>query len=222
MRFNKAVAPTGWRALVVAGALALSTCSQVIATAGPKPLPQRCQTECVTPYGEDLGATNDGVVAYSNCKAGCFVFAPNKLNGTYTGIQWQCVEFARRWLLVNKGMVYGDVEIAADIWNKIDFYTRVNDEVKIPITNFSNGSATIPQSGDLLIYAKEFLGTGHVAVITAVDRAAHKLYVAEQNFKNSRWPGHFARVIEYENRDNGTWVKDEYLIGWKRAMETMH
>ena len=186
-------------------------------------LPRSCQTDCVSAYGNVLGSALGGVPAYSNCNASCVVFSPNTEKGVYTGIKWQCVEFARRWLLVNKGVVYGDVDVAADIWSKISVFKRVADGKEIPVQAHLNGSVQSPEVGDLLIYAKEFLNTGHVAVITAVNTAEGMIEVAEQNFANSKWPGGYARKIEMVQHNGKNWLLDPYLIGWKHVTaDTQH
>jgi len=64
-----------------------------------KPIPTQCVTDCVSTYGDVLGVSKRGVEAYSNCSADCVIFEPNHWQGTYTGIKWPCVEYARRWLL---------------------------------------------------------------------------------------------------------------------------
>lgn len=207
---------------IIAISLGLATCARAPSHDQTSALPASCRTACVSAYGTTLGGAQNGIPAYSNCKAGCFVYAKNYYQNTYTGIQWQCVEYARRWLLINHNMVYGDVDIAADIWNKIDFYTRVTDQAKIKTVNYANGAADPPQAGDLLIYAKELLGTGHVAVVTNVDTSTQTLKVAEQNFNNQPWPGAYARSIAFEQRNHGVWVKDDHLLGWKRAEPALH
>lgn len=179
-------------------------------------LPGQCQSNCVSSYGEVLGKSPAGVAAYSNCNSSCVVFEPAKYEGTYTGIKWQCVEYARRWLLVNEGVVYGDVDVAADIWNKIEHVSTVPGKKAIKLVNFVNGSTTMPARGDLLVYAREYLNTGHVAVVTAVDVKQGFIKVAEQNFLNSRWPGDFARKIKYVHSEGSFWLMDPYLLGWKR------
>jgi hypothetical protein len=179
-------------------------------------LPAACTTQCKTPYGEVLGVGLGNVPAYSNCNAGCVVFSPNKVDGTYTGIKWQCVEYARRWLLVNKGVVYGDVDIAADIWG-LDSVTRVKDKAILKMLTYPNGNEKPPEVGDLLIYAKAYLKTGHVAVITSVDTKTHTVKVVEENFNNTKWPGDYARSIPYVKHDNKVWLLDSYLLGWKRV-----
>lgn len=183
-------------------------------------LPQACRQECASPYGDVLGHSPRGVAAYSNCASSCVIFQPNHHEGTYTGIKWQCVEYARRWLLANKGVVYGDVDYAIDIWDKIDHYRQVATDKKIPVTNFLNGSSKPPQVGDLLIYAKVmFGGTGHVAVVTAVDLERGTVRVGEQNFSNRPWPDKHARQLDLIQKDSKYWILDSYLVGWKRMLE---
>ena len=181
-----------------------------------KPLPDACTTGCKSTYGEVLGLGTGNVPAYSNCNAGCVVFSPNKVDGTYTGIKWQCVEYARRWLLKNKGVVYGDVDIAADIWG-LDTVTRVKDKTKFKMLTYPNGNEKKPEVGDLLIYAKAYLKTGHVAVISKIDSKTHAVHVIEENFNNTKWPGDFARSIPYIVRDHKVWLLDSYLLGWKHV-----
>ena len=183
-----------------------------------KPLPAACTTQCKTPYGEVLGVGLGKVPAYSNCSSGCVVFSPNKKDGTYTGIKWQCVEYARRWLLVNKGVVYGDVDIAADIWG-LDYVTRVKDERKFKMSAYPNGNENLPKVGDLLIYAKAYLKTGHVAVISKVDPASKTVQVIEQNYNNTKWAHKYSRSIPYVKNDDKFWLLDAYLLGWKRVTE---
>ena len=182
-----------------------------------KELPVACQTGCKSLYGTMLGKSPRGIEAYSNCQSGCVIFEPNNWNGTYTGIKWQCVEYARRWLLVNTGAVYGDVDIAADIWDKIDHLTDVKTKIPIPLETHLNGSTQAPEVGDLLIYAKAFNGTGHVAVITGIDINNGLVEVSEQNFNNESWPDDYARKIMLIIRDGNYWLLDGYLLGWKHA-----
>jgi hypothetical protein len=180
-----------------------------------KPVPAACASQCVTPYGTVLGVAQGKVDAYSNCSSSCVIVEPNRYAGTYTGIKWQCVEFARRWLLVNKGLVYGDVDVAADIWARITYLTRVADNKSVQLNAYPNGSMQAPRPGDLLIYAREYQNTGHVAVITSVDMASQSVKVAEQNFANAPWPGNYARELTLIRKDGRYWLLDAYLLGWK-------
>jgi glutathionylspermidine amidase/synthetase len=198
------------------GALGLSGAVSAAEAEAPAALPKTCSTACETPFGDVLGHSPKGVVAYSNCRAECVVPQSHEVDGTYTGLKWQCVEYARRWLLVNQGAVFGDVDIAADIWTKIDRLTKVADQSEIPLAARLNGSPEPPRRGDLLIYAKALYGTGHVAVVLGVDAARNLIRVGEQNFENDPWSGSNAREIAYIERAGRVWVLDPYLIGWKQ------
>jgi len=202
--------------------LILFLCSLLIAglvSAKEKPLPAACQTNCTAPFGDVLGIGAGDVPAYSNCNADCVFFSPNKKQGTYTGIKWQCVEYARRWLFRNKGVVYGDVDIAADIW-AINYVTRVKDDKKIDMITYPNGNEKAPQIGDLIVYAKAYLKTGHIAVISGIDNKTQQLKVIEQNYNNTKWPADdYARKIPFIKQDNKYWVLDAYILGWKRVVK---
>ncbi len=181
-------------------------------------LPQRCSQDCMVSYGETLGASMSGVKAYSNCNNSCVNPTPYFVSDTFTGIKWQCVEYARRWLLVNKNVVYGDVDIAADIWELEEVISPDKKNHK-PFVSILNGDSQYGvQRGDLLIYSRAFFGTGHVAVVLKVDEENQRLYLGEQNFDNNKWRDGFARDVPYIKRDQQTWVLDPYLIGWKRVI----
>jgi glutathionylspermidine amidase/synthetase len=180
-------------------------------------IPAACESGCNSPYGVVLGKSPRGIEAYSNCQSGCVIFEPNKWNDTYTGIKWQCVEYARRWLLINTGAVYSDIDIAADLWDKIDYLTDVKTNKQIPLETHINGSVQPPEVGDLLIYARAFNGTGHIAVVTGMDINNGLVEVSEQNYNNEYWPDNYARKIKLINIHKNYWLLDGYLLGWKHA-----
>ena len=182
-------------------------------------MPALCQSDCVQPYGTILGSSPRGVNAYSNCQSKCVNYKPNRFNDVYTGIKWQCVEYARRWLLKNKNAVYGDVETAADIWDKVDHLTHITTNNKIPLESRLNGSIHSPQVGDLLIYARAFYDTGHVAVVVNIDHEKGIIEVGEQNHSNKLWPGNYSRTIEFIIKGERYWLLDSYLLGWKHIVD---
>ncbi|MCU0935036.1 MAG: CHAP domain-containing protein [Gammaproteobacteria bacterium] len=187
------------------------------ADADPGSLPAACAIDCVSRYGEVLGTADPGVPAYSNCSSACVSREPHLQGGRFLGVRWQCVEYARRWLYTAKGAVFGDVDVAADFWRRVDALTRVADGGRIPLTAHRNGSPSPPVPGDLLVYGDEFLGTGHLAVVLRVDPAGGSVEVAEQNYDNRPWSGDYARRIDLVELGGRFWLLDAYLIGWKRA-----
>lgn len=177
------------------------------------------QTDYTTPYGMVLGVSSGEVEAYSNCQSKCVSFEASKGDDIYIGVKWQCVEFARRWLLVNKGAIYDDVETAADIWTEIDHLTHVASNKKLKLESHLNGAVQPPRVGDLLIYGKAFHNTGHIAVVTAVDYKKSIIEVGEQNYNNEKWPDDYTRAIEFVKKGVNYWLLDRYLIGWKHILK---
>jgi len=184
-----------------------------------QPTPESCEKNCNTQYGVELGISPSGIPAYSNCSSECVIFEANRFKDVYTGIKWQCVEYARRWLLTKQGVVFGDVVIAAQIWGLDKVTNPINGDVH-QFDAMVNGTTKQPQPGDLLIYGKEYLGTGHVAVIVEINEKRQTLQIAEQNYFNINWDERFAREISYIIKDDQYWVLDKYLIGWKRVLNS--
>lgn len=184
-------------------------------------MPKQCQQDCKTPYGTELGMAANGVKAFSNCSAKCVIFDPNKMDGVYTGIKWQCVEYARRWLLKEYGKVYGDVDYAFDIWDKIkDIHSPKDREEKISLQNIENGKILSFKRGDLVIYSKAYMSTGHVAVVVEMSDKTEKdpwIRVAEENYLNKKWPGQYAREIKLKKTALGYSIEDKYVLGIKRS-----
>ena len=189
--------------------------SPVFGDENPPPFPKSCQEKCVNTFGEKLGVTADGTTAYSNCRSDCVYEKPNLVEGNFAGIQWQCVEYARRWLMLNKHLTFESIDVAADLWNKIDHLIDLKTKKNIILSNRINGAKILPKKGDLLIYGREYLGTGHVAIVIRIDPKKNLVFVAEQNLLNKKWPGNYARTIPFVRRANGYWLLDSYLVGWK-------
>lgn len=137
-----------------------------------------------------------------------------------TDTPMQCVEFARRWLDNKMGIVFSEVDIAADIWDKITFYTHLSDGRRISVSSILNGAPCPPKVGDLIVYGQHFLTTGHVAVTTEVDLKTGMIGVSEQNYDNRyQAHDHIRRIPLIRNADS-FWLLDRHLIGWKQAKET--
>ncbi len=131
-------------------------------------------------FGEVLGQ-NNGVVAYSNKNERLISQEFND-----TGMKWQCVEYARRWLTIVKKVSFSSVEYAFEIWD-LNEGVSFDKGNSIPMQRFENGqSITPPQIGDLLIYNVSFAPiTGHVAVV--VDVQDTEVMIAEQNYSAQPW-----------------------------------
>lgn len=142
------------------------------------------------------------------------------LDGIYMGYKWQCVEFVRRWLYINRRYVFDDVSMAYDIF-RLRSVKKISDESRLPLRSFKNGARRRPEPGCLLIWdaAGEFEITGHVALVTEV----HDDFIrfAEQNVENKVWPEGqtFSRQLKtWTAEDGGYWIEagleNDSLLGW--------
>ena len=175
------------------------------------------------PYGTVLG-TNHGVVAYSNGRTKTLSFESHHVGIHYSGMKWQCVEYARRWLITVKNVTFESVDIAQDIWS-LQYFVKLDDGnkqcVPIPVVLHENGKASMPPSvGAILIWpvGKEIGPYGHVAVITGVGLGT--VEVTEQNYDDTvMWEGtsrHSSRTLTISTspHDGFTIQSPEPLSGW--------
>ncbi|GET93525.1 trypanothione synthetase-like protein [Leishmania tarentolae] len=136
----------------------------------------------VLPYGEHQGSFR-GVVACSNRDDGYFSGENNYVDTTiYTGFRYQCVEYARRFLLLTTGCVFANCDRASEIY-AMDHITHVETGVQYTLHHHHNdGTATQkPTPGDIIIYPyhPELAPWGHVGVISFVED--NRVGIAEQN-----------------------------------------
>lgn len=179
------------------------------------------------PFGSLLGIAPGGVPAYCSDYA---TADPAQLpdrhsfrhyeGDVYTGYKWQCVEFARRWLLLNYGYVFDDIAMAYDIF-RLHSVKCVKTHRRLPLFAFANGSLRHPEPGAMLIWQEggEFETTGHVAIITEV--FADKVRIAEQNVEFTRWGEgrNFSRELNaHTTADGHYWIacsyEDAEILGW--------
>ena len=146
------------------------------------------------PFGSLLGYAPGGIAIYSSdYKTVDKTEFPDDaafrsyLSDEYIGYKWQCVEFVRRYLYLNHGMVFTDVGMAYEIFS-LRFLRQVVNDTLVPLQAFANGSLKKPEAGALLIWDEggEFERTGHVAIITEV--LDDKIRIAEQNVIHHRLP----------------------------------
>ncbi len=142
------------------------------------------------------------------------------VDGIFMGYKWQCVEFARRWLYLNKGWVFDNVPMAYDIFH-LRTIRVINEHTILPLRSFRNSSQRHPEPGCMLIWQEggEFEETGHVAIVTEV--FADRIRIAEQNVHHRPWPKGqtYARELPAWIDDNGGYhikcsFNDADILGW--------
>lgn len=175
-------------------------------------------------FGTVLGVTDGGCQVYS-CDSKSMPWSDvfgmsNYYNGEYTGMKWQCVELARRYLLINHGVVFESITMAYQIF-QLQYVRRVSDHVRVPMSAHPNGSRDPPVKGSLLIWEPRgfFTRTGHVAVIIGVGR--DYVDVVEQNVQDRIWPAgvlYSRRLPIGRTSDGGMKIKctysDSVVLGW--------
>ncbi len=186
------------------------------------------------PFGALLGYAPGGVAVYSSdYDTASDQDYPRRssfrhyVDGIYMGYKWQCVEFARRWMYINKGYIFDDVAMAYDIF-ALRSVRDLATNTRLPLQAFRNGSPVHPQPGSLLIWDEggEFHHTGHVAVITEV--FADRIRVAEQNVGHVVWPPGQSYSRELRARvtaDGDYWLECSYsdatILGWVTQTEAV-
>jgi len=136
------------------------------------------------------------------------------------GYKWQCVEFARRWMYLNRGYIFDEVAMAYDIF-LLRNVRVIRDNSLLPVYSFRNGSRRRPEPGCLLIWEEggEFERTGHVAVITEV--LPDRVRIVEQNVDHHMWEEgqDFARELRAEVAADGGFhiqctFEEGTILGW--------
>ena len=140
-------------------------------------------------FGTVLGVTDGNVKVYSsNYKSEKKKSRVASHNGVFTGYNWQCVELARRYWLVNFGVVFESIPMAFDIF-ELKTAREVATNRSIPLYHHANGSSScLPNRGSLLIWdavGEMFSVTGHVAVVVNVTPTF--VDIVEQNVLNKVW-----------------------------------
>ena len=115
----------------------------------------------------------------------------NYYNGIYTGIKWQCVEFARRYLIVTHGITFSDVTSAFQIPDAK--FTTLDGKQNIEVRNNL-------QVGSLIVWPKNYMANsvdGHVAVVSSI--TPNGITVVEQNYDNKNEINRFIRRDDMRN-----------------------
>jgi len=186
------------------------------------------------PFGAVLGYTSGGIAVYScyyeNCSgpidAKSVLAAESSVirfgdTSIYCGCKYQCVEFARRWMILTLGVTFLGIDYAYDIFS-LSTVSCARDGTTIPWRSVENGACVDsngvghvrPVAGAILIWDKggQFEHTGHVAVITETTQTSVR--IAEQNVRHVPWPAGqpYARELVLQSSSNPTTAEISYSI----------
>ena len=134
---------------------------------------------------------------------------PNYVNGIYSGQKYECVEYARRWL-IRRGITFPSVRDATDLLSLQRAETLEGGAV-----NVVNANGLPPQVGDLLIYRATHANDhfGHVAVVVRV--LSDRVHIGEQNHSGEKWQRDYSRSVPIVNGI----LSDSELAGVRRFVK---
>ena len=192
-------------------------------------------------FGATIGVSPQGVVAHSSYYASMSIADVARMSsyraGEYCGVRWQCVEYARRWLLHVHGITFASVGMAYEIFDLPEFYrpaaTKGDPPAPISLKRFADGTSEDPDAspgvGDIVLWAPKghFTRTGHVAVVVATHADAQGrrfVDLGEQNVTDASWGGNpFSRRLALKTAaGGGVAIVDTFpgaeVIGWVRPL----
>lgn len=185
--------------------------------------------KCVLPFGKQVGYVKD-VPAFSNCdneviaKDSNFILI-NEKKPIITGMKWQCVEFARRYLITKLGVSFKDVDSAEEIWYLGHVNSIINNKkhiFKSYMNGIFNDNTNMPREHDIIIWAKHDpnIPYGHIAVILKVEN--HQIFIGEQNWYNGDWCHEtYSRILRLKKGlGNSLEIvdNDHKILGWMRVI----
>ena len=164
-------------------------------------------------FGTCLGEYK-GVKAYSNSKFGRNS-GKNCSSGCFTGYKYQCVEYARRFMIETKQLTFDKIKCAYNIWD-LNSFEHIHSGENFPFFKFPNFSLSLPKVDSMLIFDKgKGAPYGHVAIITSVNVREKHIKIAEQDEKNSKWKSNYSRKLKLEIIDGCSVLSYKYpIIGW--------
>ena len=185
------------------------------------------------PFGTVLGITDCNVAVYSSDydsadktkyeNRDAYV---SYQDGEFTGYKYQCVELARRYWLVNFGVVFDSIPMAYNIFELKSARAVATDDL-VPLQQFPNGYKSMPAKGSLLIWEAKgdtFKITGHVAVV--VDVGPDHVDIVEQNVLDEVWKGtkYSRRLPATLDSVSGSYTisctfAGSHILGWTTIVE---
>lgn len=173
-------------------------------------------------FGTKIGMSLNGVISYSSYYKtkpqykylNSFISIP-ELGETklFTGTKWQCVEYARRYLLLTLGVTFSSIPMAWNIFTDLNAFENIEDKSPKKIRKHLDGSNIPPRIHSLLIWSKACRRTGHVAVITNITESF--VEICEQNWDHKEWINpNFSRRLQFIKDGGSYFIKESNILGW--------
>jgi len=191
----------------------------------------------IIPFAQPIGIDLNNIIAYSSDvqtnshkKKYSYLTQHTKIKNKkkiFCGVRFQCVEYARRWLILVHNISFEQVDMAYQIFTSDNIsFKNIWTKQSISYTKCPNGSTICPLIGSILLWDKadNYL-TGHVAIILNIDE--NYVYIGEQNWKDVKWLNNYSRKIPikkistHNQNQNQIWLDDTdtnhfnlKILGW--------
>lgn len=188
-------------------------CMLFFCQACKSPISPLAETAYKATYKEgDIIDSINGVYVYFNDDGDGLPAKRNLAPDGYNiGLQWQCVEFVKRYYYE-----YLQHEMPDSYGNALDFYDKKLADgalnTKRNLLQFTNPSAIKPEVNDLIVFDGNIMNRyGHVAIISKV--YDDKIEIVQQNAGSSN----SSRGLMKLQFENGMWyIGSSQLLGWLR------
>ena len=173
-------------------------------------------------FGIPIGIDYYNVIAFSNNVKSKDIeksYVRINSNNIFCGYKYQCVEYVRRWLILNYGITFQEVDFAYKLYTLDNIkFTNIWNKNNISYKKYPNGSTFIPTIGSIIVWDEnKNYTTGHVAIVTKTDN--DYVYIAEQNWDNMNWKNQYSRKLHINKINNNIILKDNnqynlMILGW--------
>lgn len=156
--------------------------------------------------GEPIDSLNGVIVRYNDGMNA--IHGRNVFDGYNVGLNYQCVEFVKRYYLEHY-----DHRMPNSYGNAKDFFDTTLADSALnkdrALIQFSNPSRSKPRIGDLIVL-DTWTGNsfGHVAIISAVE--SDEVEVVQQNTRSTR------ATYDLDHADGRWYIESERISGWLR------
>lgn len=160
--------------------------------------------------GEVLDQFN-GVAVYYNGGVNHVLERNTAPDGYNIGLKYQCVEFIKRYYYQHLNHKMPDSYGHAKSFYQQGLASGALNPQR-NLYQYTNGSDTLPQVGDIVVYEGTTLNPyGHVAIVAALEPDDGWLEIIQQN------AGPFAKTrVRYPlaYHDQGYWIEQPHILGW--------
>ena len=153
----------------------------------------------------------DGVTVFYNGGIDNVTERNETKDGYNIGLSYQCVEFIKRYYLEHyKHKMPNSYGNAKNFFDKSLKDGQYNENRGL--YQYTNGSMSLPQKGDILVYDSSlFNWYGHASIVSTVNKQAMELEVIQQNagpFSSPR------NKFSIDKKDNKIYIHNSHILGW--------